>query len=180
MLKLIVQGNEFYDEETSSFITTEGFEVELEHSLLSLSKWESKHQVPFLGQAKLTTDQIVDYILCMNNTPNVTTEMISSAGSQVFDAVNEYINSPQSATTFGEMPKPRGRGEVITSELIYYWMVAFNIPFTCEAWHLNRLFSLIKIANIKNSKGKRLSRSEVVQRNRELNAKRKAELGTTG
>lgn len=180
MLKLIVQGNEFYDEETSSFITTEGFELELEHSLLSLSKWESKHQIPFLASGKLTTDQIADYVMCMIQTPNITLDMIQVAGKQVFDPVNEYINSPQSATTFGEMPKPRGRGEVITSELIYYWMVAFNIPFECETWHLNRLFSLIRICNIKNGKPQKMSRSDMAQRNRELNAKRRAELGTSG
>jgi hypothetical protein len=94
--------------------------------------------------------------------------------------INDYIESPQSATTFGVMPQQKSKGETITAELIYYWLVAFNIPFECETWHLNRLFSLIRICNIKNSPQKKMSRHEISNRNKELNARRKAELGTKG
>lgn len=184
MLKIIIEENELFDEETSSFIVVEHSVIELEHSLLSLSKWESKYQKPFLAPGNKTPDEIVDYILCMvlpNDSGKVVDkETISHFSQKNFDEINAYINSTQSATTFGEMPKKKGTGEVITSELIYYWLVAFTIPFSCETWHLNRLFSLIKIANFKNQKGKKMSSNELAARNRELNAKRRAELGTSG
>jgi len=94
--------------------------------------------------------------------------------------INDYLQSKESATTFGSMPERKGRGETITSELIYYWMTAFSIPWEAQYWHLNRLFALIRIANIKNSKPKRMSKSEIAARNRELNAQRRAQLGTRG
>jgi hypothetical protein len=107
-------------------------------------------------------------------------DVLNRASQENIDEIQEYIDSSQSATTFGQMPERRGPGEVITSELIYYWIVSFNIPFDCERWHLNRLFALIRICNIKNSPPKKMSRTEVALRNRDLNAKRKAELGTSG
>lgn len=181
MLKVIVESAELYDEESNTFTETRAFEFELEHSLLSLSKWEATHQKPFLSSKGLTDDEILDYVMCMIVTPGVLRQDVENAKGPIFEAVNEYINSPQSATTFGSMPEKRGPGEIITSELIYFWMLTFNIPFAeCEKWHLNRLFSLIRIANIKNSKGPKMSQRELVQRNRDLNEKRKREMGTTG
>jgi hypothetical protein len=96
------------------------------------------------------------------------------------DEINAYIEAKHTATTFSQMPAKTGRGEIITSELLYYWMIAFNIPFECQHWHLNRLFSLIRICSIKNQPQKKMSRSEIAARNRELNAQRKAQLGTRG
>ncbi len=180
MLKILVTPTELYDNETNTFTNTEEFEVELEHSLLSLSKWEAKHQKPFLAAGKMTDDEILDYVMCMCLTESVTREMVKGGSDQIFREVNEYINSSQSATTFGEMPEKRGRGEVITSELIYYWLVAFTIPFECETWHLNRLFSLIRICNMKNSKPKKVAPGEAARQRKELNDKRKAEWGTSG
>jgi hypothetical protein len=107
-------------------------------------------------------------------------EVFTHLSHQNLSDINDYIDSKQSATTFGQMPRHTGRSETITSELIYYWMVSFNIPFECETWHLNRLFSLIRICNMKNSKPQKMSRSEIAQRNRDLNAQRKAKLGTSG
>lgn len=180
MLKIIIEGEELFDEETSSFHTVDDVEVELEHSLLSLSKWEAKHQKPFLAVGQKTPEEILDYVMSMIITPVVSIDFVKSWSNDVFNTINDYINSPQSATTFGLMPDKRGPNEVITSELIYYWLVAFNIPFECENWHINRLFSLIRICNIKNAKPKRMSKHEIAQRNQKLNAKRRAELGTTG
>jgi len=180
MLKLIVHGTEYFNEETETFEVVESIELELEHSLISLSKWESKFQRPFLTQDSKTTEEILSYIEAMILTPNFPGGIIDKLNQQNLNEINDYIESKQSATTFGSMPERRGRGEIITSELIYYWMVAFNIPFECERWHLNRLFSLIRICNIKNSKPKKMSRNEIAQRNRDLNARRKAELGTSG
>lgn len=180
MLKIVIEGDEIYDEETNEFSSVEATVIDLEHSLLSLSKWESKHQKPFLSNTDKTHEETLDYVFFMIVTPNVSEDVIKHISKKSFDEINEYINSSQSATTFGSLPDRRGSGEVITSELIYYWLVAFSIPFECESWHLNRLFSLIRVCNIKNSKQKKVPRHELAARNRELNARRKAELGTTG
>jgi hypothetical protein len=107
-------------------------------------------------------------------------DIISRLSQRNLDQINAYIESKESATTFGKLPEQKARGEIITSELIYYWMVAFTIPFECETWHLNRLFALVRICNIKNSKPKKMSKSELAMRNRELNAQRRAELNTRG
>ncbi len=180
MLRLIIEGDEYFNEEEQTFETTEAVVIDLEHSLVSLSKWESKYQKPFLAPGAKTSDEVFGYIRAMIISPNLDLDVLNRFSQKNIDEVQEYIDSSQSATTFGTMPERRGPGEVITSELIYYWMVAFNIPFDCQYWHLNRLFSLIRICNIKNSKPKKMSRNEIAQRNRELNAKRKAELGTSG
>jgi hypothetical protein len=180
MLKIIVPGEEYYNEETEEFETVGDFELELEHSLISLSKWESKHQKPFLSNSTKTPDEILDYVKAMVLTPNYPEDIFQRFSNIQFSQINKYIESTESATTFGAMPERRGRGEIITSELIYYWMVAFTIPFECETWHLNRLFALIRICNIKNSKPQKMSRSEVAARNRELNAQRRAQFNTRG
>jgi len=180
MLSIIVSEEEMFDERTNKFVKQQITTLELEHSLVSLSKWESKHQMPFLSSGQKTTDQILDYIHFMIISPGVTPEILSKLSQENLTQINDYIESKQSATTFGMMPEQKTRGETITSELIYYWMVAFNIPFECQYWHLNRLFSLVRICNVKQSKPKKMSRSEVAARNRELNAQRKAQLGTTG
>ncbi|MET0786340.1 MAG: hypothetical protein ABWY25_06500 [Paenisporosarcina sp.] len=180
MLKIVVLGTEYFNEETEEFQTVGDFELELEHSLISLSKWESKHQKPFLTEKSKTPDEVFSYIESMILTPIYPDDILGRFDQRNMSQINDYIESKESATTFGEMPTRRGRGEIITSELIYYWMVAFNIPFECERWHLNRLFALIRICNIKNSKPRKMSRTEMAARNRELNAKRKAEYNTSG
>lgn len=180
MLNLVVFGTEYFDEETETFETVGSFELKLEHSLISLSKWESKHQKPFLTYESKTPTEILSYVESMIITKNYPEDLFTRLTQKNLDEINAYIESKESATTFGSMPERRGRGEVITSELIYYWMVAFNIPFECERWHLNRLFALIRICNIKNSKPKKMSRNELIQRNRELNEQRKAEFNTRG
>lgn len=179
MLRLII-GSEVFNEEDQTFDVVDSVVLDLEHSLISLSKWESKYQKPFLSSKNKTVEEIFDYLKEMVLTPGVDLDVLYKCSQEDIDKIQKYIDSSQSATTFGIMPERRGPGEIITSELIYYWMVAFNIPFECQYWHLNRLFSLIRICNIKNSKSRKMSRHEVAQRNRELNAKRKAELGTTG
>jgi hypothetical protein len=180
MLKITVTGDEYFNEETETFESVGDFELELEHSLISLSKWESKYQKPFLSNSDKTPDEILFYVRSMILTPNYPEDLFQRFSNANFSQINQYIESKESATTFGDMPERKGRGETITSELIYYWMVAFNIPFECERWHLNRLFSLIRICNLKNSKPKKMSNSEIAARNRELNAQRKAQYGTRG
>jgi hypothetical protein len=180
MLRIIIEGDESYNEETNTFETIGDVVLDLEHSLISLSKWESKYQKPFLSPGDKTSEEIFGYLKAMIVTPDVDPDILYRCTQKNINLIQEYIDSSQSATTFGRMPERRGPGEVITSELIYYWIVSFNIPFDCQHWHLNRLFSLIRICNIKNSTGKKMSRNDLASRNRELNAKRRAELGSSG
>jgi len=180
MLRIRIEGEEFFDEVDNTFSTVGDIVLDLEHSLISLSKWESQFQKPFLGQGTKTTEEILEYIKAMIITPEFPNDIMKRFSHTHLSQINEYIESEQSATTFGRMPRTPGRPETVTSELIYYWMVAFNIPWAAENWHLNRLFALIRICNIKQQKPKKMSRNEIAARNRELNAARKAQLGTTG
>jgi hypothetical protein len=180
MLTIVVPGPEMYDEKATEFVTEGDFTLELEHSLVSLSKWESNNEVPFLGKTEKTSEQVLDYIRCMTLTPKVPEEIFSRLSKENLDAINEYLDAKMTATWFNEPPGAPQSREVITSELIYYWMVTFDIPFECQHWHLNRLFTLIRVCNIKSAKPRKMSRAEIGARNRELNARRKAQLGTTG
>lgn len=180
MLKILIGGTEYYDEATDTFDTIDAFELRLEHSLVSLSKWESKYQKPFLSKSDKTIEEILGYIESMILNENFPENVLNHLTKANIDTINDYIESKESATTFGKMPERKGSGEIITSELIYYWMVAFNIPFECQDWHLNRLFALIRICNVKNAKPKKMSKNELAMRNRELNEQRKAQLGTRG
>lgn len=180
MLRIIIEGQEVFNEQDNSFSSFDDVILDLEHSLLSLSKWESIYKKPFLSPEKKTPEEIFGYLKAMVITPEADLDVLYRCSQKDVDRIQEYIDSSESATTFGMMPERRGPGEVITAELIYYWMVAFQIPFECEHWHLNRLFSLIKICNLKNSKPKKMSRTEMAMRNRELNERRRRELNTKG
>jgi hypothetical protein len=183
MLTLIVPAEEAFNSQTEEFETLPEITLELEHSLVALSKWESKFEKPFLSKTAKTTAETLGYVQAMILDPKISPGVIFRLKSEHITQVNEYIESKMTATTFGELPeegRSRVRPETITSELIYYWMVAYNIPFEVERWHLNRLFALIRVCNVKNSKPKRMSKSELARRNRELNDRRRKELGTTG
>lgn len=180
MLTIVVPGREFFNDATQEFIKTEDFTLELEHSLVSLSKWESKHQKPFLSPNDKTSEEVLSYVEAMVLTKIFPPDIFSRLSQENVDAINAHIESKESATWFSEAPGGPKSKEVITSELIYYWMVAHNIPFTCETWHLNRLFTLIKVCNLKNAPAKKMSRSEIIARNRALNEQRRAQYGTTG
>lgn len=180
MLKVTIQGEEFFDEENKVFVTNELATIELEHSLISMSKWESKWEKPFLGKEEKTTEETISYMKCMTLTPDVPDELYHKLSRENIEAINEYITAKMTATWFAEEKNNSRAREVITTELIYYWMISLNIPMECEQWHVNRLFTLIQVCNKKNSPAKKLSRSEIAARNRELNAQRKAQLGTRG
>ena len=180
MLKLIVGEEEYYNEETEEFETVGIAELELEHSLISLSKWESHYKKPFLSSDDKTSDELMYYVEMMVVSPLNPPDLLTKLSPENIKQIQAYIESTESATTFGKMPKTPSRGEVITSELIYYWMTAFTIPFECEHWHLNRLFSLIRICNIKNAPPKKMSRTEAAIQRRELNEQRRQQFGTNG
>lgn len=180
MLTIIVPGVEMFDEQSQEFITKDDVTLDLEHSLVSLSKWEQIYEKPFLGKDEKTTEEILDYIKFMTLTPNVPKEVFLKLSEDNIVAINKYLEAKMTATWFHEAPGAPKSRDVITAELIYYWMIVFNIPFECETWHLNRLFTLIRICNIKQAKPEKMSRSQIAARNRELNTQRRAQLGTKG
>ena len=180
MLKITVPGIELYDENLEEFKTAEGFSLELEHSLVSLSNWESIFEKPFLSSAEKTSAEVLGYIKCMTITPEIPPEVFSRLTQENINEINQYIDAKMTATWFAENRHQQKSSEIITAELIYYWMISFNIPIEFEHWHLNRLFTLIKVFGIKNQKSKPMSRAEVLARNRELNAQRRAQYGTKG
>jgi hypothetical protein len=181
MLTITVPGIESYDETLDQFVSIGDVTLKLEHSLVSLSKWESEFEKPFLGKGEKTTEEILAYVRCMVLTPNPPEEFLAKLSKENLDDVNTYIERKMTATWFSEAPgAPKTSREVVTAELVYYWMTVFHIPFECETWNLNRLFTLIRICNLKQEKPKKMSRAEIAARNRELNAQRRAQLGTTG
>jgi hypothetical protein len=179
MLRLAIAKNELFNEETSSFVTSEGFVLELEHSLVSLSKWESKHEKPFLGSENKTDEQVLDYVKMMIVGDEPPPEVFSRITNEEFDEVNTYINAKMSATWFNERKKAV-KTEVITAEIIYYWMISLGIPFECQDWHLNRLLTLIKVCNYKNAPKEKMSKSEAARQQREINEQRRSQMGTKG
>ena len=179
MLEIIIPGLELYNEETNEFTCYDDVKLELEHSLVSISKWESKWCKPFLDGKDKTLDEIVDYVRCMTISDNIESDVYDRLTEENLVVINEYIGRPMTATTFNNEKKSTGR-EIITSEIIYYWMVSFNIPFECQYWHLNRLLTLIKVCNVKNNPPKNMSQKEILARNKALNDARKKELGIRG
>lgn len=182
MLKLQMPAYELFDEQTNEFIYTDAFEVELEHSLVSLSKWEAKYTKPFLTKAEKTTEEILYYIKCMANR-DLTDREVDLLVRRHLDKIEAYIKAPMTATWFtkreGEA-KSRGSGEAVTAELIYYWMVALNIPFECQYWHLNRLLTLIQVCNLKSKPPKKMSRGSILKNNAALNKSRRAKMHSKG
>lgn len=180
MLKIVVPGVEMFDEQAQEFVSKDDVTLELEHSLVSLSKWESIYEKPFLGKEEKAVDEVLEYIKLMTLTPDVPEKVFLKLSEGNVTDINNYIEAKMTATWFNDAPGAPSSRDVITAELIYYWMITFQIPFECERWHLNRLFTLIRVCNIKQAKPKKMSRSELVARNRELNAQRRAQLGTKG
>ena len=179
MLQVTIPASEQYDEIKQEFVYTKKQTLKLEHSLVSLSKWESKWNKPFLTKDDKTYEETVDYIRCMTITQNVDQNVYYNIPNHVFEQINDYIAAPMTATTFSRNEGKTSR-EIVTSELIYYWMIALTIPFECERWHLNRLLTLIMVCNIKNSPPKKRSKREIMSRNTALNAERRKQLNTKG
>ena len=180
MLQITIPAMEQFDDEKEEFISTKEQTLLLEHSLVSLSKWESKWCKPFFTKEEKSYEETIDYIRCMTVTQNVKPEVYYGVTSKNIDDVLKYIDAPMTATTLPNRKKTGPNREQITSELIYYWMIAFNIPFECQKWHLNRLITLIEVCEIKNSPPKKMSNGELMNRNRVLNAANRKRFNTKG
>lgn len=180
MLQITVPATEEWDESKQEFVYTKETTLQLEHSLVSLSKWESKWCKPFLSDEDLTEEETIDYIKCMTITQNVNPEVYKCLTQENIYQVRDYISAPMTATYFSKERNSRPSREIVTSELIYYWMISLNIPFECQKWHLNRLLTLIRVCNIKNKPPKKMSRREIMERNAALNESRRKQLNTKG
>lgn len=180
MLKITVPAAEFWDEIHEEFIYKKEQTLQLEHSLVSLSKWESKWNKAFLGKQEKTDEEILDYVRCMTLTQNIDPEVYTRLSAENYAAINAYIEAPMTATCLIEDKQARGHKETVTSELIYYWMISYNIPVEFQKWHLNRLLTLIRVCNVKNSPPKRRSKREMWNRNAAINAANRKRFGSKG
>lgn len=180
MLQIKIPDIELYDEANNRFITRKGCVLTMEHSLLSLAKWESKWHVPFLTDKQQTIEQTIDYYRCMTITKNVNPLIYENIDQKIADEIDKYINDPMTATWFNNTSSGKEDRSVITAEIIYYQMIALGIPFECEKWHLNRLMTLIRVVSTKSAPPKKMSKDEILAQQRRLNAERKARLNTKG
>lgn len=171
---------EIWDEKNEEFIEPKTASLQLEHSLVSISKWESKWHKPFLSKEPKTAEETIDYIKCMTLTQNVKPEVYDHLSKENIEEINAYIDDPKTATTFSKDRKSARSREIITSELIYYWMIALNIPFECQKWHLNRLLTLIRVCEVKNTPGKKMSQREVLNQYAAINAANRKRFNTKG
>ena len=175
MLKVTIPGIETYDERNDLFISTKEQTIALEHSLLSISKWEAKWHKPYLASSEKTNEEMIDYIRCMTVTPNVDPNIYYGLTNDIYKKVSDYINDPMTATTLSKSKgQAVGQKEIITSEIIYYWMITCDIPFECEKWHLNRLLMLIQVCDRKNAPSQKMSKKDIFSQNRALNKARKS------
>ena len=181
MLQITIPETELFDERRQEFITVgKPVTLTLEHSLVSISKWESKWKKPYLNNDEKTVEEVIDYVRCMTITQNVDPNVYYALTAQNFKEIEEYIKDPHTATTINERGRVNKSGEGITSELVYYWMCAYQIPFEAQKWHFNRLMTLIRIAGIKNNPDKKMSKKDAYSQQRELNALRRAKSRSRG
>lgn len=181
MLEITIPGIDDWDEKTETFVTRiKEVTLRLEHSLVSLYKWESKWHKSFLSSREKSDEEILDYIRCMTLTQNVDPNVFYRLSEENVEAIKEYINNPMTATTFSNDESQKKSREVITAELIYYWMIAHQIPFECRKWHLNQLLTLVEVCNRKNAPPKKRSKKSIMSEQAKINAARKKKWNTRG
>lgn len=180
MLEIEIPGVEQYNEVNNRFITTKGQVLRLEHSLVSVSKWEAKWHKPYLSKKPKTLAEQIDYVRCMTLTQNVDPNVYTAITPQVLKIINAYIENSMTATTFPKGQKGRPNNRIVTAEIIYYWMICHQIPFECQKWHLNRLMTLINVCNVENGPKKKMSQKEIYANNRALNAARRKRANSRG
>lgn len=179
MLLITIPAREMFDDKTQTFLTEKAQTLQLEHSLVSLSKWESKWCKAFLSKEEKTNEETLDYIRCMTITQNVDPSVYNRLTRANIDEIQAYISAPMTATTFRENIN-KGSSEITTAELIYYWMISLNIPMECQKWHLNKLLTLIRVCNIKNTPPKKMNKRDVINNYAALNAARRKQNNTKG
>lgn len=179
MLQIIIPARELWDEEHSCFVNIKEQHLTLEHSLVAISKWESKWHVPFFSKEEKTNEMTIDYIRMMTLTQNVNPNVYNYLTNENVAEIKRYLEDSRTATTFHNDRSAPNR-EVITSELIYFWMVHWGIPFECQKWHINRLLTLIRICGVKNQPTRKMSRQEIMSQNSALNAARRKKFNTRG
>ena len=180
MLRITIPAIELWDELKQEFVSREEQTLEMEHSLVSISKWESKWCKPFLGKGEKTDEEVRDYIHCMTLTPNVDPDLYNYLTNENYIQINEYIQAPMTATTFREDKQSRGGQKIITAEVIYSWMFSMQIPMECQYWHLNRLITQIRACSVMNQAPKKMSKREIMSQNAALNAARRQQLNSKG
>lgn len=182
MLRVTIPSTEYWDEANERFVVVNKEQVlQLEHSLVSISRWESKWRKPFLSPDTKTREETLDYIRCMTITQNVDPDTYQHIPDNIVNQINEYIAAPMTATTFAkERGRRGGGGEFVTSELIYYWMISFSIPAKYEKWHLNRLLTLIKICEHKNRPNRKMGKRDIFNQNRAINARNRQRFNSKG
>lgn len=177
--EITIPSKEFYDERTNEFVEIKEQTIVIKHSLVSLSKWEAKWHKPFLSNEPKTWDESIDYVRCMTLTQKVNPLIYSAITPVIFKEINEYIDDPMTARKFRD-DENIGRNELLTSELIYYWMISLGIPMECQKWHLNRLLALIRLCSIKNTPPKKGNTLSSLQKRSALNASRRKALHSRG
>ena len=179
MLKIRLPASDFYDEVNNEFVTFKEVTLRFEHSLTSIAKWEAKWHKAFLTKEDKTNEEMEDYVrcMCLDEVDEIT---IRRLNRNDLDRLNKYIEDPMTATWFNDSHRGRPSREIVTSELIYYWMIQCEIPFECQNWHLNRLLTLIRVCDVKNAPPKKMSKSDLMRRNTMLNDARRKKLNTRG
>lgn len=171
--KIVIPATELWDAKNNIFIYTKEQTIVIEHSLVSISKWESKWHKPFLSKEKKTNEETIDYVRCMTLTQNVDEAVYKCLTNENLKEIRDYIDDSMTATWFNEEKQNRSSSKQITSELLYYYMISYNIPMECQKWHLNRLITLIKVCNEENKPKKKMSKKELYSRNAAINAARR-------
>ena len=183
--KVEIDGVEMFDERTSRFIVVKPTVLTMEHSLIAVSKWESKFHIPFLREGDKTPEQLLYYFECMTINQNVNPDVYKAITPEKQKEILAYIKDPMTATWINDngkivKGKKRGVDQEITSELIYFWMSQYNLPSEYEKWHLNRLLTLIQICNQYNSPQKKMNKNDIIRNNDAINAARRAAMKTRG
>lgn len=182
MLTVTIPDYEGFDQTKQEFITVKGTTLQLEHSLISLKKWEQKWHVPFLQQDK-THEQLIDYIRCMTINPGIDPKVYYIIPNEIMKQITDYINDPMTATWFNDnntIGAQKNAKEVVTAEIIYYWMITLNVPVEFQKWHLSQLLTLIRVINVKNTPAKKMNQKEWASQRAALNAARRAKNHSMG
>lgn len=181
MLSIVIPSFECFDERNGTFITFDkSTTLQLEHSLMSISKWEEKWHKPFLDKKPKTLQESIDYVRCMTLNKNVDFNVYLGLTDANMNAINDYMEAPMTATTFSKNANEKSNREIVTSEIIYYWMIALNIPMEFQKWHINKLLTLIRVCNVKNTPPKKMNREESFAKRKALNEARKARMHSSG